>query len=507
MNRNLEKKAFVPGYANDLFISYAHIDNRSQWVEKLHKRLEEQLAEFLGEDVCIWRDPSLNEGVDILSDTLSAQVSQSALFLSVLSPRYISSDSCRKEADWFLECIKKSGKPTVGNMSRMIRVVKTPFDSAEPVSLQKFETLGLDFYERKEDGIPRTYAADKDVDPVGYQRFCERAERLAWSIVQLLSKLRETIPAPAVATGKTVYLAYVTQDKAQERQKLTNAFTAKGFSVVPEEPPADTIEELEAILNRSVPSCNMAVHAMGRRYGLVPEGDAEQRSIVRLQYEWIRKNTGVRQLVWVPEELTEVEERQAAFLTSIRNTGDQRCEFFTTTFQPFCDGVLDELAKREPKRRIDRAKSIFLLFDHTDLDKSLRKAIRSYLLEQGYPVFEPAFQGDGSLIRRLEAENIRTNSATLIYYGTATDAWVQMKRQTLRKVLAGTESGGKHVRAIYLCDPEDEVKRNTYLEFSGKELPEGGGFTPLLIVGDCKEQFVPEKLAPFLKHLEEDIAC
>ena len=53
-------------FANDLFISYAHIDNLDGWVEKFQERLQHRLAQ-LGTDVTIWRDKKLS-GADRFSD-------------------------------------------------------------------------------------------------------------------------------------------------------------------------------------------------------------------------------------------------------------------------------------------------------------------------------------------------------------------------------------------------------------------------------------------------------
>ncbi|HEX6731702.1 MAG TPA: hypothetical protein VF074_16875, partial [Pyrinomonadaceae bacterium] len=55
----------VDPFAHHLFISYAHIDNRSfsggdrGWIDLLHERLEIRLAQLLGKPPKIWRDRKL----------------------------------------------------------------------------------------------------------------------------------------------------------------------------------------------------------------------------------------------------------------------------------------------------------------------------------------------------------------------------------------------------------------------------------------------------------------
>jgi hypothetical protein len=504
MTPSSEKPAYVEGFSDDLFISYGHFDNDEQslWVKKLHHRLQDRLPQILGEDVRIWRDEKLN-GVDMLWETLRDRVARSALFLTVLTPRYLKSEACKKEADWFVECIKRSPSPTIDKMARVVRVQKTRYRDEEPASLKEFETLGFRFYDEDEFSHNfAEYSADKDADPAGFQKFYRKSEDLAQAIAQLLESTRRVFQRTVPRNTKTVYVAYTTSDLTQQRQTIVNACLGKGYRVVPEEAAPANRSALEGIVNRRLENCHLAIHGMGSLYGLVPEGETEQRSIVRLQYEQIRQR-GIRQMVWIPEDLTGTESRQTDFLNSIETTGDARCEFVKKSLWPFIEGALDELAKPEPRPKRDRAKSVFILFEKKDLDKPSWKAIKAYLVDRGYPVFLPAFQGTGGLIRKLEMENIQKAAATLIYYGGATDAWVQLKRGTLLKTLAASESKGKYVRAVYLCAPEDDVKRNVYLDPCGQEVPEEKGFSPLLVVGQCKEQFHPEDLEPILKVLEE----
>ncbi len=47
--------AFVPGYQHDVFISYAHEDDR-EWVNRLIARLEPAIKQRLGVKPSIWID-------------------------------------------------------------------------------------------------------------------------------------------------------------------------------------------------------------------------------------------------------------------------------------------------------------------------------------------------------------------------------------------------------------------------------------------------------------------
>ena len=51
---------------NDVFISYAHIDDQPMlegqrgWISQFHRSLEVRMAQLLGQELRIWRDPKLN---------------------------------------------------------------------------------------------------------------------------------------------------------------------------------------------------------------------------------------------------------------------------------------------------------------------------------------------------------------------------------------------------------------------------------------------------------------
>ncbi len=93
-------------YENHLFISYAHIDNyhfsgsAKGWVDLLHERLEIRLAQLLGKKPTIWRDPEL-KGNDVFNETIVIELSKTAILLSIISPRYLQSSSCRQELENF----------------------------------------------------------------------------------------------------------------------------------------------------------------------------------------------------------------------------------------------------------------------------------------------------------------------------------------------------------------------------------------------------------------------
>ncbi len=141
----------MPDFDCDVFISYAHIDNRTLskertgWIALLHQALKMRLGQLMGEEPSIWRDPKL-QGNDRFDDEIAGMVTKAATMVSVLTPRYLKSDWCRKEVSTFISTAEKSEGLFLNNKSRIFKVVKTPTPIEDlPAELQPL--LGYEFFE------------------------------------------------------------------------------------------------------------------------------------------------------------------------------------------------------------------------------------------------------------------------------------------------------------------------------------------------------------------------
>jgi len=150
-----------------------------------------------------------------------------------------------------------------------------------------------------------------------------------------------------------------------------------------------------------------------------------------------------------------------------------------------------------------RDRGIYIICERTDLSRGQLKDIRVFLEANGFPVVHPAFEGEAALLRDLEAESVAASDATVIYYGSAPDGWVLQKRRAILRILEQQTAAHFPRRAVYLCEPADDIKRNIYLQYSGRPMPdERARFGPLLILGDCAP-FQPKNLAPLIDSLRE----
>ena len=88
--------AYVPGYKHDVFVSYAHGDDR-EWIALLAARLEPALKQRLGTKPAIWIDDDQLRASRDFSAEIPDSVRSSAVFLLLTSPTYIRSTYCVDE--------------------------------------------------------------------------------------------------------------------------------------------------------------------------------------------------------------------------------------------------------------------------------------------------------------------------------------------------------------------------------------------------------------------------
>src|SRR5262245_28534084 len=121
---------FVPGYENDVFISYAHKDNdpigKTGWVDFFEDLLRKRLRARLREEITIFRDPRLSLYGEF-DRQLADHLTTSAVFICLLSPNYVGSTWCLEELQQFF---RHAG------VGRIMKVVKLPFSEPD-IKLEK----------------------------------------------------------------------------------------------------------------------------------------------------------------------------------------------------------------------------------------------------------------------------------------------------------------------------------------------------------------------------------
>ncbi|RTL33446.1 MAG: toll/interleukin-1 receptor domain-containing protein, partial [Rhodocyclaceae bacterium] len=226
-------------FERQVFISYAHLDNQPLtadqlgWVSLFHSTLQTLLSQRLGAPVDIWRDDKLR-GNDVFSDEILDQLSRTALFVSVLTPRYLKSEWCTREITKFCQQAESEHRLVVGNKARVIKVLKLPIDGSGTLPEAVGQLLGYEFFEFDEDRTPR------ELDPAygdqPRQAFLRKANKLAWDLAAQLEQLQQQPAAndAAAAVKPTVFLAECSRDRRDARECIEAELACCGYTVLPD---------------------------------------------------------------------------------------------------------------------------------------------------------------------------------------------------------------------------------------------------------------------------------
>src|ERR1017187_2810475 len=192
---------------NDIFISYAHLDNepalkgQDGWISSFHRALEVRVGQLLGRAPRIWRDPKL-DGNDVFSDAIVSQLPEVAVLVTVLSPRYLKSEWCRKQVATFWQGCGATGGTVIGTKSRVLKVIKTPVaDDDDPPELKLiFQPLLGDPFFKLERATGRAREFDPAFGQEALAEYWRRLDDLAQDIAALLVKmhLEDTPPKGTV---------------------------------------------------------------------------------------------------------------------------------------------------------------------------------------------------------------------------------------------------------------------------------------------------------------------
>lgn len=504
-------------FENDIFISYAHIDNESLteaqkgWISVFHRALEVRLGQLLGKKPRIFRDPKL-QGNDVFSDRLLQSLPKTATLVSIMTPRYVRSEWCRKELYGFIRSADATIGVSLGTKSRIFKVVKTPIP-VEQHPDEVRELLGYEFFSiDPETGRP--HELGQDTAPEEQRVYWARLNDLAYDLCELLTLLESAVAGGAAVSvrtgpaakavgaeeGETVYLAETSHDLRDERDALARFLEQHGHTVLPGRNLPLVAAECEELVGRLLPQCRMSIHLVGASYGVVPEGTT--RSLLALQHDAAvahgAADARFQRLIWMPPELDPEDERLRELVGELRTDprSQEGADLLETPIADLRLAILELLATSpgpdEPETPADEgagAATVYLVCDERDLDAV--GPLEDFLFERGYEVVLPLFDGDETEIREEHEECLRSCAAVLVYYGAGNEAWQRRMTREVRKSAGYGRSGPPPPAAIYVAAPETAQKQRLRTREA-------------LVLRQQGAAFAPEDLEPLLSMLPGD---
>jgi len=487
-------------FEGDAFISYAHLDNveliegRKGWVSNFHRALEVRVAQLLGKEPHIWRDPKL-QGNDLFADTLIERLRRVAALVPVVSPRYVKSEWTRKELSEFWQAAQKQGGIRFHDKVRIFKVLKTPIPlDMHPPELQPF--LGYDFF-KIDPETGRVRELDEVFGPEAQRDFWLKLDDLAHDICYLLETIehpeRTESSAPA---GQGVFLAETTSDLREQRETLRRDLQQHGYVVFPTRPLPSVASEARAAVSDDLARCQLSVLLIGKNHSSVPEGGTE--SLLEIQNEMAierGKKGNFSRLLWIPQGLQVNDERQLKAIEQFRMDprlleGADLLETFLEDLRTVIHSRLKRAqapAPAPPTTSAPRVASanhaqLYLMYDQRDADAA--SPCIEYLFEQNFEVIRPVFEGDEAEIREYHDDNLRSCDGVLIFYGSTNECWLRRKLREVQKSPGYGRTKPLPVVGIVLAPPKATDKER-FRTHEAMVIPQLDGFS-----ADALRQFV-----------------
>jgi hypothetical protein len=484
-------------FEGDAFISYAHLDNveliegHKGWVSNFHRALDVRVAQLLGKQPQIWRDPKL-QGNDLFADALVDRLRRVAALVPVISPRYVKSEWTRKELSEFWQAAQKQGGIRINDKVRIFKVLKTPIPlDMHPPELQAL--LGYEFF-KIDPETGRVRELDEVFGPEAQRDFWLRLDDLAHDICCLLEMLEHPeTTASSEPAGEAVFLAETTSDLREQRETIRRDLQQHGYVVFPARPLPSVASEVKAAVSEDLAKCQLSIILIGKNHSSVPEGGTE--SLLELQNELTierGKKGNFSRLLWIPRGLQVDDERQVKLIEQVRM--DPRLLEGADLLETFLEDlrtVIHSRLKRAhapvrqttapPIARGDHAR-LYVIYDRRDTDAS--SSWVEYLFEQDLEVIRPVFEGDEAEIRDYHDDNLRTCDGVLIFYGSANECWLRRKLREVQKSPGYGRTKPAPVVGILLAPPKTADKER-FRTHEAMVIPQLDGFS-----ADALRQFV-----------------
>jgi hypothetical protein len=440
----------------------------------------------IGEEPIIWRDPAL-KGNEELVEGIEKQLPNTALLVSILSPRYLVSEWCLREIEEFCRIAELHGGLVIDNKMRIFRVMLMPLEESlrEKLPGRLKDQLGYPFYTEEEGRKfvrldPRLGASYKEA-------FNRRINSLAAELAEVINKLKEKENAssqakPAEALGPpkpVVYLAECSWDRGDDREKIRGELRATGYTVLPEEgallPQMET--DYRAEVERLLDQSRLSIHVVGGNGGAVLNGPG-RKDAVQLQNEIAAeksKEGRLSRLIWLPTASSAQPEQQQ-FIEDLRSNAElqrggdlieDNLEALKNTLRLTLKQLETPPAPKPETTRLDDEPLIYLLC--TPADRSATVPLRKFLRAQGVDVQLPVFEGDAAAVRQAHEELLTRCDAVLLFYGAGDEAWKRTTDADLQKMTNYRRETPSPVIYTYLAAPSTGHKQD-YIDMGEERL-------------------------------------
>lgn len=255
--------AFVPGFENDLFISYAHEDD-ARWVQAFADELRDEVSRRLGLSISVWKDTGRLRAGENWQDGIQEGIKHAAGFVAIVTPRYQNSLWCARERQVFRDRVGSDA--ALEKSGRFFKAVKTPW----PNNGHRFfyaPIQDVEFFKHEDDGAVEF--------TTGSREFKRAIRKVADGVELTLRRMRRG--------NQRVHVAWPIERCVPVWEQLSNELRSQGFDVQPTGPRDTSFGE--GLILEDLDKAVLSVHLLGDVYDQFSErvvtlaADLEQQLI------------------------------------------------------------------------------------------------------------------------------------------------------------------------------------------------------------------------------------
>ncbi len=439
--------AYVSGFNQDIFISYAQVDNEPQyysgkevrWVSYLKKQLQKRVDQKLGRisDSKIWMDLDDLAGNDAVTPTIKTAINTTAALVVVLSDGYLKSEWCKAEIRDFVEAANTEGRLFVVHLAD-ISIENRPEEIGD--------LIGFSFFDKE---------LKAELDPLSSEyskELLKLREKLAGKLSEMQEK-REHGHASSCeeSISPAVFLAEATPDMEESRNTLAMFIEKLGYRVLPSRLYLRGAQEFEQMLVQDLAKCKLFVQLLGA-YG-TPRTDEFPDG-----YEGLQLNKAIAENLPVLRAY----ERDTFNFDKLKNEHREFLEASDVMAQDLEElkvaikDKLKDIALRESKPVTEDSgdKPVFIYTLQSETSAAFQ--IRDRLVEQNLD-YEIIVDEEESLE---ELASIRDYTGLVLVYGECSSGvWIKQKMRTFRELRLAKQPT-QPACVLYFDPPE---KRNELL--------------------------------------------
>jgi hypothetical protein len=460
--------AYIDGFQNDVFVSYAYADNEPglggySWVTRFVGHLETALRQRLGcgDKLSIYidtRDLSSNNELEELLE----QARQSVVFLAILSPSYLQRSWTRKELDAF------TGLP--GYKQRLFVMELLP--AFEPLRLPpSLETISRTRFWKE---VALESRSPISLDPELHRElYAQRLLNLADQMRSLLvgkklvpgmstpetapsDSASQVVPRPSADddTIGTVFLAQCTDDLELEREQVKSFLQQMGANVVPEGDYPQGGDSFRECIKVDLRRADLAVMLVGKSPGRLPPD--LPGGYLRSQFD-VARHLSTPLMIWQHPEMdldaiASPEHREILASNHVLVSG----------LESFKSEVIAALTRAVAPERTHVGSMVYIGADRLDIE--VAKTLQETLAGRSYPVTIPTFDGSAEDIRRDLEDSLSECEALVFVHGDAPINWVRGNLRRIHKLMAVRKTEPKLV-ALFTVPPADAAKVGVSLPY------------------------------------------